>query len=70
MNKNIFHISDGGELFYLLKKSKNLVSRYDPNEIKKSLILIDNNKLNNIKKNYFKDYDLRIKTLDLIKLLK
>ena len=70
MNKNIFHISDEGELYYLLKKSKNLVSRYDPNEIKKSLILIDNNKLNNIKKNYFKDYDLRIKTLDLIKLLK
>jgi hypothetical protein len=67
LNKMIWHISNGGELFFLLKHHGFLVSRYKEEEIMKIFDKISLNNFFNIDNSLSKKFDLFFLTKELLK---
>lgn len=70
LDKKIFHISDGGELYNILAEENNIVSKYDMDSIKKSLLELKEDYLSGKEyKNPFTDYDIDKLTTKVMELL-
>ena len=67
LNKNIWHISNGGELFDLLEKTDQYVSTYEEESVLRTIEMIENDKIKQVNK--YKNFSIEKTTQDLLTLL-
>ena len=68
LRKRILHISNGGELYDVLKKNNQRVARYDSQEVKEVLLNLDSFNANMIDYSFTEIFDLKFQAKKITKL--